>query len=632
MIPSEQPVHLLIVGGALLLLVVIFIAFFLVPGVLHAKRLRGVRNQLRSVGARPKPEVLRVIFTSDQALAHLWSEYEETLHQQTGEKDGRSQVIAIRSTVPASAFFNGQYVVDTRLSTEFFKHLPGIFTGLGIIGTFSGLISGLDQFEVSSDATTARESLATLLNAVGEAFLVSAAAITAAMIVTFIEKLLINFLYRQTEKIAHAVDACFESGSGDEYLARLVKAAENTASQSMMLKDAIVNELRELTDRQIAGVQRANEELSKELRGPLIDISGNIGGITKDTSSAAVKLLGDVMADFSARLNELFGSQIKGIKQGNQETILAMQEAVRALHSLIGNMEDSSKRSSEALAARLADAVGAMEDRQRNMNDEANAFIEQIRSLMRGSQAETQLKLQEALSSLDKGMQTILVGLHEEQASFTKNTGAAVERVTGSVNEAVQMIAGASDRMVGSMDKLSNVTRGAVEGMESSAERIIKAATTFVHAGESVRDVMSNTAKIGSQLNELHGSLTVSARSLSVALNDYKEQRTAIQALGEQVRTMLEGARREASITEDILQRIERSAQRLNEAQDNAETYIKGINQVLSTSSQSFQNAVRDSLDTVNRDFHTKLSEAVSLLAGAIDELESALSSVTPKK
>ena len=43
---------------------------------------------------------------------------------------------ALRATATAEAFFNAQYVVDGRLRTEFFKHLPGIFTGIGIIGTF----------------------------------------------------------------------------------------------------------------------------------------------------------------------------------------------------------------------------------------------------------------------------------------------------------------------------------------------------------------------------------------------------------------------------------------------------------------------------------------------------------------
>lgn len=48
--------------------------------------------------------------------------------------------MALRATVPAETFFTEQALVDTPLRTEFFKHVPGILTGIGIIGTFYGLL------------------------------------------------------------------------------------------------------------------------------------------------------------------------------------------------------------------------------------------------------------------------------------------------------------------------------------------------------------------------------------------------------------------------------------------------------------------------------------------------------------
>ena len=123
-------------------------------------------------------------------LAHLWSEYQETLHKQrvTNPQTGVEEVTAIRSTLPAESFFSTSVLVDSRLHTDFFKHLPGIFTGVGIIGTFLGLIKGLQAFQVSEDTHIVRESLDHLLHGVYEAFLVSAVAIGLAMLVTFLEK------------------------------------------------------------------------------------------------------------------------------------------------------------------------------------------------------------------------------------------------------------------------------------------------------------------------------------------------------------------------------------------------------------------------------------------------------------
>src|SRR5207247_4078884 len=134
------------------------------------------------------PDALKRLFVVDARLAHLWSQYQETLHEQTEDRDGQARVVAVRSTVPAEAYFNSQYVVDSRLRTEFFRHLPGIFTGVGIIGTFLGLLQGLQAFRITEDTQVVRRSLEALLHGVSHAFIVSAAAIGLAMLITLVEK------------------------------------------------------------------------------------------------------------------------------------------------------------------------------------------------------------------------------------------------------------------------------------------------------------------------------------------------------------------------------------------------------------------------------------------------------------
>jgi pimeloyl-ACP methyl ester carboxylesterase len=72
------------------------------------------------------------------------------------------------------------------LQTHFYKHVPGILTGVGIIGTFTGLITGLMNFDVSSPEQV-QMALSQLVQTVGQAFWISAVAITLAMIAETIE-------------------------------------------------------------------------------------------------------------------------------------------------------------------------------------------------------------------------------------------------------------------------------------------------------------------------------------------------------------------------------------------------------------------------------------------------------------
>jgi hypothetical protein len=81
------------------------------------------------------------------AFSHHWNEFQETLHDQFRDMDGEHVVARTRATASASHYFSAQSVVDTPLRTEYFRHLPGILTGLGIIGTFLGLMLGLSNFD-----------------------------------------------------------------------------------------------------------------------------------------------------------------------------------------------------------------------------------------------------------------------------------------------------------------------------------------------------------------------------------------------------------------------------------------------------------------------------------------------------
>ncbi len=674
---STVPIHLQVTGGLLVLLVFGFIILFLIPGVLHWFRLREILVGLLAFKGLTPPGDIKKLFARDNRLAHLWSEYQDTLHIQREERDGQMKIVAVRSTAPAEAYFSGQYLVDSRLRTEFFKHLPGIFTGLGIIGTFTGLIEGLRRFQVSENAVTVRASLESLMHAVGEAFLISAAAITAAMLVTFIEKLILAGLYRKAEEIAHAIDAQFDAGAGEEYLARLVTASEASASQSKILKDALVKELgdilRELTasqlangeklnlqiaqriedasDRQVAAAREDNETLGdviassieKSLKGPLEDIASSVKTASGDQSASAVQMLNDVMVSFSQRLNDLFGGQISGINELNKQTAQGMQDAVSSLHTLVGKLEDSGKRTTDDMAAQMAASIKAMEERQGSMNAESQAFVEQIRKLVESSQAETQQKLQATLESIGQQMTTILGTLAESQASvFERNRSreetmadraqGMVSEMTGTVGAAIREITAASQVMSQSVSTLSNATTSSIDKLNVGADRLNTAATNFATAGDRVTGVMGQAAAVSAKLIEVSGSLTTSASAVQDALSDYRAQREAVSQLLTDVRATVELARKEASLTADVLQRIESSTAKLGTAQMAADTYLDGVSQVLADSSEAFRESVVSTLSKVNHDFHTKLSSAVGLLSTAVQELEVTLGSLAPKR
>jgi putative membrane protein len=194
-----------IVMAIVAFLITCFILFCFIPALITWWRLKSARSKLNNIhrnkqSALIEKEDLSAIFKS-ALFQEAWNSFKDTLHEQHDYQAGIQQITNIRATAPAEAFFSQQTIVDSRINIEFFKHLPCILTGIGIIGTFWGLIHGIQSFDPSLLAKARLDpaqmdllfnGLKQLFLEVQGAFIASAVAIFAAMLITLIEKVSIN--------------------------------------------------------------------------------------------------------------------------------------------------------------------------------------------------------------------------------------------------------------------------------------------------------------------------------------------------------------------------------------------------------------------------------------------------------
>lgn len=207
------------------------------------------------------------VFTNT-ILENVWKDFAKSLHMQTSVVNGVVKQKRSRITVPASFYFSVAAVIDRPLGVEYFKHLPGILTGIGIIGTFSGLLFGLSKFDASNPEMM-MQSVSLLLAGVRDAFYASAAAITAAMVMTHWEKLLYQRCLSALDDLVDAINSAFEAGVGEEYLASLVQHSASTSDQARVMKDefmqAMMPVIRQLEDLQLQQSTSLGEALETVL-------------------------------------------------------------------------------------------------------------------------------------------------------------------------------------------------------------------------------------------------------------------------------------------------------------------------------------------------------------------------------
>jgi hypothetical protein len=669
---SPLPLPLVFTSVLLIVSTVAFIGWFVRPAVLLRSLLKSVLSDLqRNKSANPHDLLTNLgkIFAKDAKLKHLWSEFAETLHRQEETENGITRVCAVRSTQPSETYFNSQYVIDGCVRLEFFRHLPGILTGVGIIGTFSGLIGGLQEFqaglapadaaagtaETAAAGAAMAKAISSLLQEVSTAFYVSATAIGLAMAATTIEKLLITSLYQLIEEIAQRIDEQFAAGAGEEYLARLVNASEDSASQAKILKDSLVNDLkevlREITERQISASTQGNTDLgnrivssiSEGLSDPLATISNSVRAAAGDQSATAARLMQDAMAGFSAQLSDLFGGQFEGIAALNTNAAENMTAVVQTLNRLVAGIEVAATRSTDTMSAQIAAALVRMDEHQRASNEQTAAFIEQLRKLVAQSQTETNEKMQETISALGARVSEMIGTLNkqntetsEEHRKRENETNGLFKETVGSMQGSVEIaakeMAESSRLMQSAVGELTRVTTSALDRMMQGANTLHGSSTEFAAAGTRVSGVIAQVNEVASKFSGISGAMTAGAEAMQSTIADYKQQRYAIVSVLEELKALVDGTRRDVALTSDIVTRMESSAAKLSEAQAQVSDYMGGVGAVLIEAQDKFADATVKTLDRVNQDFHKQMATAVKLLSSSISEFEATLASVGAKQ
>jgi len=649
------------ISAVLIALVLDFVRRFLFPAWQLNRTLTRIRETLRDVTSATlsdNGDLEEMVGKAklEPAFAAVWLEYSKTLHGQRGvDQSGQQRVLRWRATALAESFFTEQVLVDSPLRAEYFKHLPGILTGLGIIGTFGGLIRGLQNFNVSPDPLKMQNMLQSLMQAVGHAFVVSASAIFLAMLLTWLEKINLSKCYSIVENIQQAVDGMFHAGVGEEYLERLVKASETSATQALHIKDALVSDLKqilaEVTVQQVEASARDSNRISidvgkvitESLGGSMERISVAVEKVGSTQGDAINTMLVDVLARFSGQMQEMFGGQMKGMSDLLMQTTQAMQSTASRFEQLASNMDSAGKGAVDAMGERLTLALTSMEARQKIVNSQMAEFVEQIKTLVSESQTQSAQKLQQTLAALGDQVVSVVGQLQEQaknstdrhqqaSATFAEQTGQAVSGLSREVENLVRQSLETSRSLQGSVAALTAATSDSISRMNTGAEILYVASSDFAKAGEGVTTSLVGSRTAIEKIQSATATLGEAMKGTAAILGDYKSSREVFAMMVTDLKATIQNAKKEAFLTSDLVEKLQAAASQLSLAEKQSEDYLKGISLVLAKAHETFAQNVEKTLSRGNAQFHTELSNAVNLLSAGIQDLGEMLETASAKR
>lgn len=647
---SGMPLYIFL---AVILLTLLFGVGYAIKGTqvirqLH-KAIKGVA-QRKQEGKAPKPNVLNSYFSAEP-LRHLWEEYADTLHEMKRASNNQMPLIEVRATVPAETLFTREVLVDNRLFDDFTKHLPGVLTGLGIIGTFAGLLEGLGKFDPTS-TEKAVTGLGPLLDGVSHAFVASGTAIGCAMIVVFASRLVLAYCYRLVEQLAHGIDSLYSTGAGEEYLARLVTSSEQSEAHAAQLKDALVEDMRkmmtELVERQITAQQAVTQELGNHLGNtisnvmakPISTLTDAINATSKNNGEQVSGMLETLLTGFMAKLEDTFGGQMRGINEQMQNSMQAMTAVQASLQELLADIKKTNEHAASQMSGTLADAMRKAAENQQVLTDQMREFVNEFKKLIADERDKSQRAMNETttkvladLSAAIKQMETIRVGAAEEEGKrndgLAKGTNALVGGLSSQVDVLLKAVSEQVVKTQQNIDTISNVSTRAIDGMNQGAITMATAADRFQSAGNTITNVVEQAGQLSQTLTQSAGALQVSAQAVQKGLEQYDSTRKAVDAQVLHLMGLLDSAKREAGVSKELVESIRISAATLQTAESQSRAHLEQVNAALVKSFNDFGSALVEQVRKSVKETDAHMANGMGQLSGVVQGLVQAVQRMT---
>lgn len=181
----------MIVVGCMWIAVILGFFLGLFPSILYASAFRRGRANLEQALAIQSTENWIAVFKLDslfhqKELDRIFIEYKSKVMDQ---KEAREIVSGIE-----------EYISEDSLSLATWQNvvlqIPGTLTGLGILGTFVGLITGISSVGFSS-VEAALDSIATLLSGIEAAFYTSISGVILSIVFNILNRMIWNTMLRE---------------------------------------------------------------------------------------------------------------------------------------------------------------------------------------------------------------------------------------------------------------------------------------------------------------------------------------------------------------------------------------------------------------------------------------------------
>ena len=442
-----------------------------------------------------------------------WTEFAETLVDPRPDSDE-----PIRNPRSVSRYLNDASIIFPKISFDFYRSVPNLLTGFGILGTFVGLATGVGTASAgltSESSVDVTASLHQLLDGAALAFVTSVVGISSSMVFVFFERHISRKLHLALDEWVKSIESCVKRVTSEEVALKQLDQAERSADQLEKFNTELIFSLETALEEKVAG--RLSPQLDRLVEA--------VQGLRADRSSDAGEMIAQVMSQFTNAMQERTGSEFD-----------EMAEIVSDLNRTLRDATDGMAKSQRDIHAALDEVVTTVKT---SMDDGANAMTETLRQSLQ----EVAREMATASSQLADQLTT---SSHAATAALQETVGAATNDLAESAVDAASRISRSlrglesaavsldrstrqSERVLGDMTTFVDRINGLRETIDMSQRRMADVATPIARAARQIEDASDRTASAVASTNVLVDRIESSVDKLEGHQNEVVEAWTRYQ-------------------------------------------------------------------------------------------------------
>ncbi len=487
----------------------------------------------------------------------------------------------VRNTSGVSNYLNETTIIFPEVNFRFFRSVPNLLMGLGILGTFLGLAVGVGSADTGLSSGIPSEitaSLEQLLSGASLAFYSSIVGIFLSLIFVWIER-------RQSRKLH--LDLYNWVDELEKHL-RLITAPEIALKQLNEAEDA-TTQLRQFNTDLVFSIEQALEEkVAGRLTPHLEQLVKSIEGLRSDRTSEAGHMIEHSLAQFTAAMQQQTGAQFE------------------EMASVVGNLNST-----------LKDASNGFAQTQHDLYTTMNSLVESMEASLDGSTRSMTETLQQSLN----GVSDIVANASRQMTDqMVESTNASALELRTTISRLTEDLAKTS---IDAVHQIAGSVNGLQEAAESlgrstqQSEKMLLSMTGFVNQLNSIRHIISSSHKemstISVQLEQVAQNIQASSDR---SANSLELTQDAVRSVGALVQKLKEHQQSTANAWARYQERFE-----------DIDVSLKSVFVQMDEGLSRYCVQVEEFATTLDRTF----SEAIGNLSGAISEFNDSIDDLIPR-